>query len=90
MALQEAAWFGLPILALDGGKRSAHFKHGYNGILVSDMEGLVIALNQWINELGRITHFYDNIQRQVPNKNYTWKVAAKTLVHRVSSIKGDS
>ena len=87
MALQEAAWFGLPILALDGGNASAHFKHGYNGMLAADMEELTIELNRWVNELGRITHFYDNIQRQVPKKNYTWKIAAKTLVDRISNSK---
>lgn len=90
MAIQEAAWFGLPILALDGGNASAHFKHGYNGILVSDMEGLVIELNRWVNELGRITHFYENIQRQVPKKNYTWKIAAKTLVDGITKKQSGS
>ena len=90
MALQEAAWFGLPILALDGGNASAHFKHGYSGILVSNMEELVIELNRWVNELGRITHFYDNIQRQVPNTNYTWKVAGETLIDGITNNKSDS
>ena len=87
MALQEAAWFGLPILALDGGNASAHFKHGYSGMLVSDMKELVIELNRWIHELGRITHFYDNIQRQVPNRNYTWKIAAETLLNGIAKGK---
>ncbi|MEK7255826.1 MAG: glycosyltransferase family 4 protein [Bacteroidota bacterium] len=76
MALQEARFFGLPILAIRGGNVAFHVQENQNGRLFSDPENLVAFLGELVENEQLLKKFQLAARQLKPVENYSWKVAA--------------